>query len=185
MSSDMRMLKFEKLIEATNDEIKDGYGYWRDEKEPAIKGCKNPSLLLIYDYEQLNDFAKVIIEQSSLHLPDWNNKYSEIESFKDIKTKINAAKELVRCCTIDEYTSAYRFIFWAMLVLTVDKTDQEEKFSLICDFSRMLNISDEEMMDILQVIKVIYHEQQEGFDFKTERVPYIFSEVMRVHNWEI
>lgn len=71
-----------------------------------------------------------------------------------------------------------------MLVLTVDKTDEEEKLSLICDFSRMLKISDEEMMDILQVIKVIYHEQQEGFDFKTERVPYIFSRILNLYNWQ-
>ncbi len=187
MSNDMRIVKFETLIKdlnkAANRTVLSAIGSAFRASIWQSKICSNPSLLLIYDYDQLNDYAKVIIEQSSLYLTDWDNKYSAFDSFKDSKTKIDAAKELVRYCRIEERRKeAYKFIFWAMLVLTVDKTDKEEKLSLICDFSRMLKISDEEMMDILQVIKVLYHEEKEGFEFKSQTVPSYFSRALNLYN---
>lgn len=77
---------------------------------------------------------------------------------------------------------AYKFIFWAMMVLSVDKTEKDEHLSLICDFARMLKITDDEMEDMLMVIKVLYHEEESGFEFKTETVPNIFSRVLCLYN---
>lgn len=178
MSNDMKIVKFETLIKDVNEAIK---GY---DMMSWMRGRgRSTSLLLIYDYDQLNDYGKVIIEQSSSDLTSWNNKYPSFDSLKESKTKIDAAKELVNDCRTEENKKeAYKFIFWSMMVLTVDKTDKEEKLSLICDFSRMLKISDEEIMDILQVIKVIYHEEEEGFAFKSNTVPSYFSKVLNLYN---
>ena len=145
---------------------------------------------MIYDYERLNDYEKVIIENSSLYFTDWNNKYSELDTFKDNKKKIEATKELIRYCRLEENRKkAYYFIFWAMMVLTVDKTDQEENLSLICDFSRMLKISDEEMMDLLKIIKIIYQNEDVLFEredkkisFQSYTVPQYFSKISTLYN---
>ena len=39
------------------------------------------------------------------------------------------------------------------MVLMVDKTDKEERLSLICDFSRFLEINEEDMMNIIGLIR--------------------------------
>ena len=41
------------------------------------------------------------------------------------------------------------------MVLTVDDTDKEERLSQICDFSRFLEINEEEMMNITRLICAI------------------------------
>lgn len=176
MSNDMRIVKFETLIRDINEATKTIYGF-------IFRATySNLSLLLIYDYEKINDYAKVIVKQSNLDLRDWNMKYSSFDCFIDSKIKIEAAKELVRYCRSDvNRKEAYKFIFWAMMVLTVDKTDAEEKLSLICDFARMLQISDDEMIDIVQVIKVLYHEESEEFEFKSEIVSVYFSRVLNLY----
>lgn len=183
MSNEMRLVKFELLIRDIHNAI-DGYNFGGD-----YKRCENESMMLIYDYEKLNEYGKIILENSKVPLFEysrylWTGDYS-VENLKDSKIKIKATKELIRLCTENcnkNRKNAYNFIFWAMMVLTVDKTDKEEKLSLICDFARMLKISDEEMIDIVQVIKVLYHEEQEEFEFKSQTVPSYFSKVFNLYN---
>ena len=190
MSNDMRIVKFETFVKDVNEAANRSTGMFASTLLFSsmvllnkTKECNNPSLLLIYDYEKLNDYGKVIMEQSSQYLIEWEKKYSTIESLKDTKTKIYAAKELIKYCRTEvERKESYKFIFWAMMVLTVDKTDHEEKLSLICDFAKMLKITDEEMLDILQVIKVLYHEEENGFKFKSQTVPSYFSRVLSLYN---
>jgi hypothetical protein len=199
MSNDMRILKFETLINDVNEEINKrassigGVGSsavfaainaMNNRFNSYVTGNKslNTSLALIYDYNQLNDYGKVIMDQSSLYITDWYTRYGDINSLKDTKNKIEAAKELVRYCRMDvNRKDAYNFIFWSMMALTVDKTDKEEHLSLICDFARMLKITDDEMVDILQVIKVLYHEEESGFEFKSDTVPSYFSRVLSLY----
>lgn len=195
MSNDMRTVKFETLINDVNEAL---------DTKPFMAGLigfatmfgrrqatTNTSLAMVFDYDKLNDYGKVIIECSRLYIRSssneyqdvWGEKYPDISAFKDDKYKIEAAKTLVNYCKNEQNRKeAYKFVFWSMMVLTVDKTDAEERLSLICDFSRMLKISDEEMMDILQVIKVLYHEEQEGFEFKSQTVTSYFSRVLNLYN---
>ena len=39
------------------------------------------------------------------------------------------------------------------MILTVDKTDAEDHLALICDFAKMLRITEDEFEDIIQTIK--------------------------------
>ena len=65
-----------------------------------------------------------------------------------------------------------------MMILTVDDSDKEERLSFICDLARMLKMSDEEVMDILQVIQVIYHKEGDEVEFLSESIPYYFEDLL-------
>lgn len=188
MSNDMRTVKFETLINDVNEALDT-----KPFKEMSIvprfgrrQATTNTSLAMVFDYDKLNEYGKVIVKRSRLWIRSssdkyqdaWCEKYPDISDFKDNKYKIEAAKSLVNYCKNEQNRKeAYKFVFWAMMVLTVDKTDAEEHLSLICDFARMLKITDDEMEDMLMVIKVLYHEETSGFEFKTEMVANVFSQV--------
>jgi len=152
MSKDMRILKFEMFVGDLVEDIKPQYidRFVRIVFTPLMER-RSSILLTIYDYDQVNDYAKIIIDQTrylEYFLEDW--KYiKEPRAFKDCVTRFEAAKILVNSLRKNKRLS-YDFIFWAMMILTVDKTNYEEKLSLICDFSRILKIFDEEIEDILQ-----------------------------------
>ncbi|MEG0963520.1 MAG: hypothetical protein RSF88_11775 [Lachnospiraceae bacterium] len=217
MSNDMKIVKFETLINDVNKALDPkpiraesaySHGLKIDASVATIFGLDksfgtgsllaaifergtNTSLAMVFDYDKLNDYGKVIIRNSRLNIrissdkdqDIWHPQYSDITRFKDNKYKIRAAKTLVKHCQNEHNRKeAYKFVFWTMMVLTVDKTDVEEHFSLICDFARMLKITDDEMEDMLMVIKILYHEEESGFEFKTRRVPIIFSRVLCLYN---
>lgn len=66
---------------------------------------------------------------------------------------VEAARDFI---ALNEKGEALRFIFWALMILTVDDNDRDEKLTLICDFIKMLDITDEEVSDLINVIKMIY-----------------------------
>jgi hypothetical protein len=207
MSNEMRMVKYEILIKDIQEALKRvnnsflGIGGFIGSGIGASIGAasstgndskySNPALALVYDYDKLNDFGKIIMNQSSLYLTEENNrftdvwtpKYQDISHLNDLKSKIDASKELVRLCRLDDNKGeAYKFIFWTMMVLTVDKSVADEKLSLICDFVRMLKITDEEMEDIFQVIKVLYHEAEPDFAFKSQNIFEDFLKVLQMYS---
>lgn len=187
MGEDMRKFKFETLMGEVSEasfelssicsgpEIVSRVG-WADE-------YSYPCLSFIYDYETLNDYGKVIMDQSARNFSVSNYDNVKIDSMKNIEIKIVQAKKFLNFLDFEEHRPiAYKFIFWAIMVLTVDKTDKDEHLSLICDFARMLKITDVEMMDIVKVIKVIYHEEEKGFKFETQTIPSYFSSVLNLYN---
>lgn len=123
----------------------------------------NSSLGLIYDYNKLNEYGKVIVNHSrpnNAFVNSWISKYNDMTCFDDFKYKLNVAREFIKLCKKNGNTDeGYKFIFWSMFILAVDKNDAEEKLSLICDFARMLNISDNELMYIFIVLKSIIHKK--------------------------
>lgn len=151
---------------------------------PVKTIINNPAMCLIYDVDKVNDYGKVIMNHSNLFLCEsndkyydvWTQKYQDINDLKDEKKKMIAAKELVRLCRLDENRSeAYKFIFWALMILTVDKSDYEEHLSIICDFASMLKITEDEIDDILLIIKLIYHLPVEDKSMKTTTVTGVFE----------
>lgn len=185
--SNMRMAKYETMIEDINSNIKKSTGLsgFFSAFAIAVVGSStgntaNTALALIYDYEKCNEYAKVIMDKSTLlfNTSDdvindyWKKAYPTYDEFKDAKRRIEASKKLVQLCrdTINA-TEGYKFIFWALMILTVDKTDAEEHLALICDFAKMLRITEDEFEDIIQTIKIVYHEVTTEYVFKSENIP--------------
>lgn len=178
--SNMRMAKYETLIEDINSNIKRRNDRWDiiREIEKKYSSIGNTALALIYDYEKCNEYAKVIMDKSTLWFPSridyddrWKCDYPTYDEFKEPKRRIEASKNLVQLCrNTGYYREGYRFIFWALMILTVDKTDAEEHLALICDFAKMLRITEDEFEDIIQCIKIVYNEVTTEYVFKSENV---------------
>lgn len=179
--SNMRMAKYETMIEDINLIIKKSIKIFGLLGVIGMGGSStgNTALALIYDYEKCNEYAKVIMDKSTLlfNTSDdvttdlWKKAYPTYDEFKDAKRRIEASKKLVQLCrnTINA-TEGYKFIFWALMILTVDKTDAEEHLALICDFAKMLRITEDEFEDIIQTIKIVYNEVTTEYVFKSENI---------------
>ena len=198
--SDMRMAKYETLIEDIDSTIKKGeenvFAGIRIRAAVAIRGslvdnsAGNTTLALIYDYGKCNDYAKVIMDKSTLVLNTPNDRYTDLwkrdyptyEEFKDAKRTIEAAKKLVQLCRTEiNSTEGYKFIFWALMILTVDKTDAEEHLALICDFAKMLRITEDEFEDIIQTVKIVYNEVATEYVFKSESIPSVLGSLFNMY----
>lgn len=177
---EIKLLKFETMIEDIDRK------FHPDRESNGM----NVALALIFDYDRCNEYAKKIFENTNLeiftnnlkndggfrinsaHLK-WVEQYNEIKLFNDIKTKIEAAKSFIKCCNKEQkcflYTynntkESYRFIFWSLFILTVDKYNAEEYLSTICDFAKMLKITNEEFKSIIDLIKCIYNRKGNLWD---------------------
>lgn len=191
--SDMRMAKYETFIEDINSNIKKSaglIGFMRRMSMLNNGSAGNTALALIYDYDKCNDYAKVIMNKSTLFLNSsddlatdlWKRDYPTYEEFKEAKRTIEAAKKFVQLCrTTANSTEGYKFIFWALMILTVDKTDAEEHLALICDFAKMLRITEDEFEDIIQTVKIVYNEVATEYTFKSESIPSVLGSLFNMY----
>ena len=147
--NEMKLLKFETIIEDIDKEIKSG--------QP--KNRMNFALELIFDYDKCNEYAKKIIEKSSLFFGDdiFSNHWPGSYILRRQASKF-AADFIDECRNYNGYEK-YKFIFWSLMILTVDNNNADEYLSAICDFTAMLEITTEEFKDIVSIIKWIYSEE--------------------------
>ena len=189
--NEMRMAKFETLIMDVNESINKNKKITFITKMWALsfESKKLSPLYMIFEPEKINEFALVICDKAKFELvesvdqyrDDWGYKYS-FDSLSDAKTKIEAAKDFVKYCRGEQgRAEAYKFIFWALMILSVEKESSAEWLSLICDFTRMLRITDEELMDITYAIKCVYNEVKDEYVFKTETIPGVLGNLFNLY----
>ena len=209
--SAMQIAKYNTIIKKINealihpdeigvieDPFSDGIttGYMDYDKDNLDMLHINTKLLLLYDYLSVNSYAKSIMENSRLFFKGdlglfckrdiWAlEKYSEdIYAFKDESVKVKAINLLSDSFDSSENIKtgvSCKFIFWALMVLTVDHTDLENHASEIAELVEMFHITDEELSDILYVIRVLYGKSkfsEEGF--KTVTIPKLFTKVCKI-----
>ena len=191
--SDMRMAKYETFIEDINSNIKKSaglFGFMRRMSMLNNGSAGNTALALIYDYDKCNDYAKVIMDKSTLFLNSsddlatdlWKRDYPTYEEIKEAKRTIEAAKKFVQLCrTTANSTEGYKFIFWALMILTVDKEDAENHLALICDFAKMLRITEDEFEDIIQTVRIVYNELTTEYTFKSENIPSVLGSLFNMY----
>lgn len=188
--NELRLVKFQTLIEDISKTFtKNFHGSWYSNE----KQHPNLALRLIFDYDECNEYARIIIDKSLLYFTrgfavfffdDLNIFASLCDNKCDTKTRISVSKEFVKICREEYFDSmaSYRFIFWALLVLTVDKNNAQEYLSLICDFAKMLKITNDEFEDIINVIKCVYNVDDKNYTFKTKRIPEVFDGVLNLYS---
>ncbi len=191
MGNDMRLVKFRMMIRDIyidlgkhnlTDTLSDGSGNYLNGGYGAVW------LAAIYDYDKLNDYGKTIIEQvSEMTEKDkcedgtaFSYKIKSVKNCQDMEYRMKVATAIVvylneRIKTFTWYK--LYFIFWALMVLTVDDANKEEHLSLICDFAKMLKVSDTEITDMVQIIQAIYNIEG-NYKIQTEEVALRFREVM-------
>lgn len=182
MSNDMRVVKFKMMIR----DIFEDSGYMVFVGDSDEIGFGAPLLGAIYDYDKLNDYGKAIMEQEYGMMEENKDELSYpmeyVKNCKDLEYKMKMAK--LSAAQLNEYMEdvKFYFIFWSLMILAVDDADKEEHLSLICDFTKMLKITDAEIMDIVRIIQMIYR-IEENLDIQTEAVKRIFGRVMRKYGY--
>lgn len=149
-------------------------------------------LEFIYDYYMCNSYAKLImcITKYSFDMSGWwentdNTIYKLTDSSHKYEKKIRIARKFVKLFKESRNAAErYQFIFWALMILTVDKTAAEKHLSLISDFAEMLDITDDEFEDIIRTIKIIYN-QEKSYSFKTKTIPEYFSKLFELMKIQI
>ena len=176
MCNDARIAKFEVFIE----EIWNSYNHY----EPNCKDDGWIGLALIYDYRKLNAYGKVIMDfLKGEYLYDEEEEL--LEHYDDTALKIKVTKNFITEFyeTYNDNPSfkhwEYGFIFWSLMILAVDDTDKEEHLSFICDLAKIWKVSDEEIMDIVQVVRIVYHMEEEEVKFQNESVKSYFAQLLR------
>lgn len=138
---------------------------------------------LVFDKEKLNSYAKIIYESSSVKTV-FSNMYPLHswlighvgDDLKNTKVAIAAVKDFVKKCqNMGNDQGGCKFIFFCLMILMTDKTEAKEHLSLICDFASMLHITDDEMEEILYVVKKVYGQEKSEYNFKSEKILSIFG----------
>lgn len=175
--------KYERFVEET--EL-----FFKNSGEQEMHGI----LSLIYDYEKCNDYAKVIMEKSTFPMQPSDDEFNDLRKnvspggngFTDDGEKLRAVKQFAQSCIQSGYyETGYRFIFWALMVLTVDESDAKKHLDLICNLAEMLCVTDDEFEDIVQLVKAAYSEAAPEYEFKSEKIPVFFSRFIEACGWEI
>ena len=193
---DMRMAKYEVFIEEINSKVeynplnrliefnayfkKDNYGifYYPDSQWAS-------PLCLIFEEDKLNDFARFIMKTARFYSRAISDDFvndtdsGDLYAFMNLihrdnsnpKKVIEAAKHFSRAYRrTNESCEGYRLIFWSLMILAVDESLSGDKLSLICDFARMLHISDDELADIAHLVALVF----DGEDF-CRKYPHLFD----------
>ena len=151
---------------------------------------KNIALNLIFNYYSCNEFAKKIIDKTKLTIAysntsyssEWRKRFPTISSLVDADDKEAATKLFIQYCR-DENTieESYKFIFWSLMILVVDKNSMDEYLARICDFVSILKITDEEFEDIICAVKCVYKQEDKDYVFKSKTVPQIFHKLFNMY----
>lgn len=208
MEESVRIAKFSVLVDDICDLMNSRF--WREgrrglvilldgqdhscfEKEYHI----DPSLLFIFDYDKLNKFAQIIMEKCPIIMM-WNHRQwrenareGGVYAYSDVKDSIRKIKEFVSSCRAEEEefcVPCYNrciFIFWSLMILAVDKTEEDKHISLICNFAKMLDITDKEIQDMIHIVKLIFNKVDSDYEFQSDKVVEIFGNVLTKYNCEL
>ena len=149
MSNDVRIVKFKRIVKKIWEDL-DHTLLTMDNKAAS----KDDSIYLatIYDYDTLNDYGKVIMEQVS----DLENNGDYLPFYKETEYRIDQLDWIIQSIELNLDHVNLKFIFWALMILAVDDTDKEEHLSLICDFAKLKRIKDSVMLDIVQIVRLVF-----------------------------
>ena len=175
-----KTLKFKTFISNIYEETKKN-SYILSTKSTFMESLPLSGLIHIYDYTKLNDYGKIIMNHEIFYQESNIHKYVELYNVmkNNSETKYNKLKTFIEeLIYFDRYK--YEFIFWALMILTVDKTDAEKHLSVICDIAKMLNISDDEMKDISYIIKIVYNKNDSNYHLKCKKVKETFNGVLNM-----
>ena len=145
----------------------------------------NEELRVIFPMEEVNEYARVIIDNAVVFAANpMINTLSHSGYSEQVKTSspwLNPIRKLLYYsadCPPNQYPSAdyiaarygidltngrfnlagCMFIFWALMILTVDDS-QKDKLSVICELASMMHVDSAAMCDIINIIRLVYGEK--------------------------
>lgn len=165
----------------TDNDIYSGILWWGTSHSVSRKVSNDLVLELIYDSSKCNDYARTILNRAEFYI-EKTEKW-DLSGYKSKDGKILDSIYFIQLCKMPEnITEGYKFIFWALMILTVEKTDIEEHLSLICEYAKLLGITVIEFEDILQTVKHAYKGDNIKPIYKTQKMEKIFGLIFKTDN---
>lgn len=171
---EMKLWKFNKMVEDITMTIEDSLIKPGDTYYPEELYC----LGMVYNHRDINDYGKKIMLQKYVDI----NLMDSVCEYWDVKKSV-MEKLIEKCNSDDGKRIASRFLFWALMILIVDDTKQGEHLSLICDFAQVLGISNEEMLDIVNVIAIVYDKAEDSIEFHSNLILKVFNLLLKKHGY--
>lgn len=155
---------------------------WKYLQEYGRVFVENPFLAVLYDYNTLNAKAKNIVAYGSLSSSTFYPVLSINPSgLRNPSIKMRATKELIDELQMNPHAGV-TFIFWALMVLTADHRDYCQHLSEICNMADLIGMSDKTILDIMDVINIVYGRvEPEKVELRSEIARYVFENVVRMY----
>ena len=166
--------RIERKFDTFNDKSMTSIGRYkkynqmeRTEKSVLNRGKFNIALVLLFDYDELNDYAKTIVDKTQAFF--LNNKGSDYklnkkltigkyeipETFDEYKRKGFIEELLLLKENEDNEPEFFRLIFWALMIMAVDKKTAAKKLQDICEYSKLFGISEKNMIFMFKTVNVV------------------------------
>ena len=166
--------RIERKFDTFNDKSMTSLGRYKkynqmhqSEKLILNRGKFNIALALLFDYDELNDYAKIIVDKTQAFFltsgsSDYKlnkrltiGKYEIPETFDEYKRK-GFIEELV-LLKENEHNEPefFRLIFWALMIMAVDKKTAAKKLQDICEYSKLFGISEKNMIFMFKTVNVV------------------------------
>ena len=147
----------------------DKLSFYRNNKSAYIFQIKE-DLRVIFPMTETNEYARIIMSNAVVFAARYsgyskikdNGEYAFSWGFRErlIKRQGDHIAELygIDFSNRNFNLAGYMFIFWALMILTVDDS-QNDKLSVICELASMMHLYGEEMREIVKIIRLIYGEE--------------------------
>ena len=175
-----KLAKFDVMLSKVVDKNRNCYGLGTFFSSNS-GGIGYLAYLIYRDRTNINPFVNYVIEHYPMYVYISDNRYNsrDIPTLDDEKW-INRVIHVCNILCRSGRAECIRSMFWALLLLALDDTDDGERLSIACDFARMLDISDEEMLDLVNVVKYVL--QDDTYEKpKLEHINKTFVDVLNMY----
>lgn len=128
--------------------------------ETAV-GRVNKSLSLIYNYDELNDFGRIIFDCTRTYIFGWHvMPAAKGESDEEKKNRnMQQRRNFVQAGKSEENREeASIFLFWGLMILEVGDEGRTAPFAKIRALASDLGFSETELIDIADVVRVVTYD---------------------------
>jgi len=139
----------------------------QSDKSLLDRGKFNIALVLLFDYDELNDYAKIIVDKTqAFFLTSGSSDYKlnkrltignyEIpETFDEYKRKGFIEELLLLKENEHNEPEFFRLIFWALMKMAVDKKTAAKKLQDICEYAKLFGFDEKNVLFIFKMINVV------------------------------
>ena len=166
--------RIERKFDPTTDILFSGIFNYRkysqiDQSKKSVldRGKFNIALVLLFDYDELNDYAKIIVDKTqAFFLKDEEyeykldkkltiGKYEIPEIFDEYKRKGFIEELLLLKENERNQPEFFRLIFWALMIMAVDKKTAAKKLQDICEYAKLFGFDEKSVLFIFKMINVV------------------------------
>lgn len=139
----------------------------QSDKSLLDRGKFNIALVLLFDYDELNDYAKTIVDKTQAFFltsgsSDYKlnkrltiGKYEIPETFDEYKRKGFIEELLLLKENEHNEPEFFRLIFWALMIMAVDKKTAAKKLQDICEYAKLFGFDEKNVLFIFKMINVV------------------------------